>query len=80
MVKDKKMNIVNYLDGVFVEGKAERPGDLSVNIRGVREPELVHLKFNHPITELALLPGEAQQLAESLLQAVECTGYLEEDG
>lgn len=74
------MNIVNFLDGAFVSGKGERPGDLEVNIRGTRSPDLVRLKFNHPITDLVLLPEEATQLAESLVQAVECATDIEEDG
>jgi hypothetical protein len=74
------MSIINFLDGEFVSGKAKRHGDLKVEFRGTRSPQLVTLTINHEISELVLLPEEAMQLVDSIKQAVECTGYLEEDG
>ena len=71
------MKITNHLDGEFLPYNISRGGtshplprdtSLQIETRPDKERGVVYIELSEPINMLVVLPGEARQLAESLLQ------------
>lgn len=62
---------VHFLDGAFLNDKAERFHDLECLVKEDHEKELVIMELTRSLRTLALLPEEALQLADSLREAAE---------
>ena len=62
--------IIHYLDSTFLalRGRSRLPEDLSLELEPDEINRAVVLKFSEPVHSLPLLPGEAEQLADSLTQ------------
>jgi hypothetical protein len=89
----QKINITHYLDGEFlVENKVQSPrhqvedqeklldgeSALELDITSTRKPAAIHLKFNAALSDLVLLPSEAKQIAQSLLDSANAVAQEDE--